>query len=152
LEQSGLAKSREKLQAIKDKVEETKKKAVELHDQARNGASRREATERAMVQPAPPEGTVTTFGPSFAENEKISFSDGLGRAADDDTAPPEEVTATEPKSVISLPPVEASVEVPEVEAVISLPPVKPPIKKAAKKTATKRAKRAPAKKAPKKSK
>lgn len=137
-EESSLVKSREKLQAIKDKVEETKKKAVEIHDQARNGASRREATERAMVQPAPPAGTVTTFGPAFAEDEKISFSGGFNQSGE----------VAEVKEVVEVvePPVE---EIPDTPPA---PIVDKPVVKAVKKQATKKARKTTAKKAAKKSK
>lgn len=139
-----LAESRDNLKAMKAKVEETKVKAASAHDKTRNLAKARQPTERSMVQPKPPEGTVTTFGVAFTENEKITFTDGLGRSPDDDTVHPEEATISDITLVET--PVDVPVEVPVVEE------VKPPVKKVAKKAPTKRAKRKPSKKATKKSK
>ena len=129
------------LEASRANAAETKKKstitrvaAKTAHEIARNGASRREPNARSMVQPKPPEGTVTTFGRTFAENEKIPFPEVV------DLPAPTEVEAT----TVEAP--EESTPTVETEA-----PPKPPTK-IAKKQAAKQARKAPAKKAAKKSK
>jgi len=142
-----LAESRNQLAEIKAAAKAKRDKAVTNYDDARQSAGRRVPTERALIQPAPPQGSVTTFGPAFAEKEKIDFPESAPSVVETSVvlAPEQPTVATNANAANQL--LEA---INKQSQELKAEPVKVDPPKAVKKVATKKARKAPTKKSARK--